>query len=1788
MTEKMVKDEQLNYLIDLLKSKYIENVSVSSDGFISITKNGITSKFELSRVDHTHTAEEIGADPLGSANQALNDAKSYTDNQISTLFNDLPETKDTLYEINAAIEDNKEVIELLNKAIGNKANKDDLKLHVENLENPHNVTKSQLGLSNVENKSSETIRSEITKENVTDALGYTPPTQDTTYNVVTKSKDGLVPSLTENSNEFLRADGQWAIPPNSEYTHPSYVTHSGGPVNDLSPNFGESFTIPQVISDNTGHVTNVNNRTINIPNTTVSDTKNGLMLSEDKIKLDNIEEGAEVNQNAFTTIKFNTIDIVANEKTDTLNILSGNNITFSSNDDSEYITISAKDTTYELADSTKDGLLSKDDKAKLDTIEDGANKNQNAFSVISVIGDNTRKITAADPTSTLTINAGSNITLGGESGQIEISAKDTTYDLADSTKDGLLSKDDKVKLDTIEEGATKTIIDSSLSDTSENPVQNKVIKSELDNINTKIDDISKSLANPVDGGNADTLDGKHADDFVYIDEVVDLPQANKLLRLNSNAKLPADITGDADTLDGKHASDFVFNEDFNELKSKVGTDNVSTQIQNALNNYSANKNDLKLHVENLENPHQVTKSQIGLGNVENKSSETIRSEITKDNVTDALGYTPPTENTTYTVVSDITDGLMLSEDKIKLDTIDEGANKTIVDSLLSDTSENPVQNKVINSALNEKVPTTRTINNKSLESNITLDASDIGVDPKGTANTIVSDHNTNTNAHNDIRNLITNLTKRLDALVDSDDEALDQLSEIVTYIKNNKSLIEGITTNKINVSDIINDLITNDNKKPLSAAQGVELKRLITLLETEVNNKALASDLTDHKDDIDIHITPTERTGWNAAKNHANSTHAPIDAEKNQNAFSNVRVGNIIIASDTTTDTLEISGDNVTITPDMDNDKITIGITKDNVANALGYYPPVKDTTYNIASNTTDGLLSKDDKTKLDTIDEGANKTIVDSSLSETSTNPVQNKVIYEALNEKVSTSRTINNKSLESNITLTASDVNADPSGTATNVISDHNVNDTAHNDIRLLITNLTKRLDTLADSDDETLDQLSEIITYIKSNESLIKGVTTSKVNVDDIIDNLVTNDGKKVLSASQGVELKRLIDNLVLEVNNKALTSDLTDHTSNNSHITGEERTNWNAAKNHADSAHAPTDAEKNQNAFSSIKVSNTFIIADNTSDTLELLGDNVTITPDIANDKVTISITKDNVTDALGYTPSDKDTTYNVVSDTKDGLMLSSDKVKLDTIDEGANKTIVDSLLSDTSENPVQNKIIKSELDNKVPTSRTINNKSLETDIILTSSDVNADPSGTANTAVSNHNVNTSSHEDIRLLINNLTQRLNVLADSDDITLDQLSEIVAYIKSNKSLIEGITTNKVNVNDIVDNLITNVTNQPLSAAQGVELKRLIDELQREVNAKAINTDLTTHTNNNNIHITSEERENWNVAKTHANSDHAPINAEPNQNAFSVVSVNGTNITANTTTDTLSLSGNNVTITTNNSMDGINISITKNNVTDALGYTPPSENTTYTLANSVTDGLLSKDDKVKLDSVEKDANKTIIDEALSNNSTNPVQNKVIKSELDSINTKINNIPSSFPADGGNSDTVDGKHADDFVSINDVVTSSQANKILKLNNNGKLPADITGDADTLDGKHASDFASSTDFDELKSKVGTNSVSEQINTTFNNTIIGLSAEGNIITYTKGDNSTDTITIEDEETIYTQNDEPLDVPDGTLWIDMDAPLEDPGTIPIRGIDYWTEEDIAEIKRYVDEAILGGVW
>lgn len=134
----------------------------------------------------------------------------------------------------------------------------------------------------------------------------------------------------------------------------------------------------------------------------------------------------------------------------------------------------------------------------------------------------------------------------------------------------------------------------------------------------------------------------------------------------------------------------------------------------------------------------------------------------------------------------------------------------------------------------------------------------------------------------------------------------------------------------------------------------------------------------------------------------------------------------------------------------------------------------------------------------------------------------------------------------------------------------------------------------------------------------------------------------------------------------------------------------------------------------------------------------------------------------------------------------------------------------------------------------------------------------------------HNISPDAHNDIRLLLSGLESRLNALADSDDTTLDQLSELVAYIKANRGLIESVTTSKVNVSDVVNNLATNVSDKPLSAAQGVALKALIDAITVPTKLSELSEDSTHRL------VTDTEKTAWN-SKSNFSGSYADLSGKP-----------------------------------------------------------------------------------------------------------------------------------------------------------------------------------------------------------------------------------------------------------------------------------------------------------------------
>lgn len=124
------------------------------------------------------------------------------------------------------------------------------------------------------------------------------------------------------------------------------------------------------------------------------------------------------------------------------------------------------------------------------------------------------------------------------------------------------------------------------------------------------------------------------------------------------------------------------------------------------------------------------------------------------------------------------------------------------------------------------------------------------------------------------------------------------------------------------------------------------------------------------------------------------SASSPINASRDENAVSlshassGVSAGAYGAADNTTAEW----GDTVTVGARMS-------------INGTGHITNAQGRTLTLPSNTATqdvkGLMSATDKAKIDGIAQGANKTVVDTSLSATSTNPVQNKAVKEALDDK-------------------------------------------------------------------------------------------------------------------------------------------------------------------------------------------------------------------------------------------------------------------------------------------------------------------------------------------------------------------------------------------------------------------------------------------------------------------------------------------------------------------------------------------------------------------------------------------------------------------------------------------------------------------------------------------------------------------------------------------------------------------------------------------------------------------
>lgn len=73
--------------------------------------------------------------------------------------------------------------------------------------------------------------------------------------------------LFYDANSYSGTTGVWSLIPGVTYIHPQYTARTGVPTANQTPSFGGIFSVNQITSDSTGHVTAATSRTITIPST---------------------------------------------------------------------------------------------------------------------------------------------------------------------------------------------------------------------------------------------------------------------------------------------------------------------------------------------------------------------------------------------------------------------------------------------------------------------------------------------------------------------------------------------------------------------------------------------------------------------------------------------------------------------------------------------------------------------------------------------------------------------------------------------------------------------------------------------------------------------------------------------------------------------------------------------------------------------------------------------------------------------------------------------------------------------------------------------------------------------------------------------------------------------------------------------------------------------------------------------------------------------------------------------------------------------------------------------------------------------------------------------------------------------------------------------------------------------------------------------------------------------------------------------------------------------------------
>lgn len=431
-----------------------------------------------------------------------------------------------------------------------------------------------------------------------------------------------------------------------------------------------------------------------------------------------------------------------------------------------------------------------------------------------------------------------------------------------------------------------------------------------------------------------------------------------------------------------------------------------------------------------------------------------------------------------TVATAKADGLMSASDKSKLDGIESGANKTIVDAALDASSTNSVQNKAVKAALDKKADktaldtkadtTVATASANGLMSAADKEKLDSMYDIVATSTDGETFDITPAQLHEKLKGVPTTCAiKVVDTIIplhrvqlpgDGSTKYIFQITKDngfwepntrlaytasaggtyagTTWVKSEYDLLAstpgilkftGAAKAQFSGSkDVTIDIPTGegtvryDETQKLTSDQKFRASQNIGAVSQKhaFIDGAVMLQAIGHDDGVSVvNITPSEKSNDYTLALDAGPENVPV------------RVSGIETPTDAQTDCatnvayVKAKIAEVAASGGVDVDNALSATSTNPVQNKVIKAALDKKAGTAVATTSANGLMSKADKIKLDGIAAGANKTTIDSTMSGSSANPVQNKVIKQYVDDKVAAAG--------SNIT-----VDAELSATSTNPV--------------------------------------------------------------------------------------------------------------------------------------------------------------------------------------------------------------------------------------------------------------------------------------------------------------------------------------------------------------------------------------------------------------------------------------------------------------------------------------------------------------------------------------------------------------------------------------------------------------------------------------------------------------------------------------------------------------------------------------------------------------------------------